>query len=125
VSITHCTRASSEFDQIEELLQPAAGAVAPIWGLLPGLWNCADRPLVSDAKLERLRCDAKDELRATQGPLQVRIQTGRTRSRFFTGMTFVFAGTFSSRAVDAMKVLAPHSEKQNKTIAIFVSKFTG
>jgi len=37
---------------------------------------------------------------------------------------FVLAGAFSLRAVDAMKVLAPQSEKQSKTTAIFVSKFT-
>jgi hypothetical protein len=48
----------------------------------------------------------------------------RTTSRFFTGITFVFCGAFSFRAVEAMKVPAPQSEKQSKTIAIFVSKFT-
>jgi hypothetical protein len=55
----------------------------------------------------------------------VTIQIRRTASRFFTGITFDFRGAFSCLAVAAMKVPAPHSEKQNKTIAIFVSKFTG
>jgi hypothetical protein len=39
-------------------------------------------------------------------------------------MTLVFSGAFSFRAVEAMKVPAPHNVKQTKTIAIFVSKFT-
>jgi hypothetical protein len=37
---------------------------------------------------------------------------------------FDFRSGLSFRAVEAMKVPAPHSEKQSKTIAIFVSKFT-
>jgi len=55
---------------------------------------------------------------------KVRIQTRRATSRFFTGITFVFCGTFSFRALEAMKVPAPQSEKQRRTIAIFVTKFT-
>ncbi len=42
--------------------------------------------------------------------------------RFFTGMTFAFCGSFSLRTLEAMKVPAPHNEKQSKTIVIFVSK---
>jgi hypothetical protein len=53
------------------------------------------------------------------------IQTRRASSRFFTGITFVFSGASSFRAVEAMKVLAPHREKQSRTIAIFVTRFTG
>jgi hypothetical protein len=37
---------------------------------------------------------------------------------------FLFCGASSFPAVEAIKVPAPHSEKQSKTIAIFVSKFT-
>jgi len=43
-------------------------------------------------------------------------------SRFFTGITLVFRGSFSLRALDAMKVPAPHNEKQSNTIAIFAMK---
>jgi len=49
----------------------------------------------------------------------------RTISRFLTGITLVFCGASSFLAVEAMKVPAPHREKQSKTIAIFVTKFTG
>jgi len=42
----------------------------------------------------------------------------------FHGITFLFCGTFSFRALEAMKVPAPQSEKQSRTIAIFVSTFT-
>ena len=53
------------------------------------------------------------------------IQTRRTRSRFFTGIAFVFCGSdnFSSER-EATRVPAPHKEKQDKTIATFAIKFT-
>ena len=43
----------------------------------------------------------------------------RTRSRFFTGITFVFCGSVFWHAVEATKVPAPHNEKQRRTIVIF------
>jgi uncharacterized membrane protein HdeD (DUF308 family) len=109
------------------LLQPAAGALALIW--LIATWavcvrNSADRPRVSDAKLEGLYRDPNHGLRAGQRRLQVRIQTRWTTSRFLTGISFIFCGASSSCAVEVMKVPTPHREKQSKTIAIFVNKFT-
>jgi hypothetical protein len=37
----------------------------------------------------------------------------------FTGITFVFCGSFFSQVVEATKVPAPHREKQRRTIVIF------
>jgi len=54
--------------------------------------------------------------------IQVTIHTRPMNPRFFTGMTFAFCGSFSLRTLEAMKVPAPHNEKQSNTIAIFVSK---
>src|SRR6266536_596704 len=47
------------------------------------------------------------------------IHPRRTKSRFFTGITFVFCGSLFSRAVEATKVPAPHNEKQRRTIVAF------
>jgi len=54
--------------------------------------------------------------------IQVTIHTRPMNPRFFTGIKFVFCGAFSFRVVEAMKVPAPHNEKQSSTIAIFVMK---
>jgi hypothetical protein len=62
--------------------------------------------------------------RPTFDSIQVTIQIRLTDSRFSTGISFVFCGASPFGAVEAMKVPAPHREKQSKTIAIFVNKFT-
>src|SRR5438876_944158 len=54
----------------------------------------------------------------------VQIRKRGTNSRFFTGITFVFCGPFSFRAIEAIKVPAPHDEKQSKTTVIFFIKLT-
>ncbi len=54
----------------------------------------------------------------------VKIHACLATSRFFTGITFVFCGVSSFRAFEAMKMPAPHNEKQTKTIASFTIQLT-